>query len=357
MDPNAAVGLDEYEDLVEQHRMDDGPATKPLHDGRILRAHTKNKPELSWPELKENPTAGHPRYFIFKSLGKRNIYPVMGVWMNVAKKKNGEDLPACLISPVPLNQWYETNNKTGRTYRKKSVPECPMGRLLETPQEEVIARALKSTKPALNPSYYLEAFEVEFEGWVQKQKPDTANPGKQVIFWTCTQDPAHPGWPKMKVNPKAFIVEFRPNMMIELKDKVLVPKIPAPEFDDFGAEKPSTYVPLPSTNPSEILVKFEKVTEGDSSDPAMNVRYHLTPHPTVTFTQAFTEVDPLPHTADGFLDWATILPATDQEEVDRIVAKYFDGEVPEAKPAEEGKVAGAASKDQPGPVDDADIPF
>ena len=347
--------VDEYEDLVGQHRMSGDDVPKPISDGRILRPHTKNNPTLSWPELRTDPLLGHPRFFVFRSLGRRNIHAVMNMWLNVAFKDN-KWVAAPFISPIPLNQWYETNGKTGRTYLRKTVPECPLGRLRGTAQDEVLGRAYKSEKPAMNPTYYMEAFEVEFSNWTQKLK----TPGDPTsMIWVPEMDPLTPGRPKMKVNPKAFILELRPNMMIELTDKVLSPKVPTDDVDPLtGETKPSSYVPLPTTDAKQVLVEFRKVKEGTSGDPAKDVRYHMFPHAKITFdSSTIQEVDPLPRTSDGFIDWATIFPAATQDEVDEKVAKYFGGEVPQSSPASADAAAQAAAGGEGPPPADDDIPF
>jgi hypothetical protein len=339
--------VDEYEELVGQHRTfeDDGAAKKWRE--RTLQAKVKGNKTLSWPEIGE-----HPRFFVFRSLGKGNIFSAMKAWLPVARKDNGgEWINAPFYSPIHPNTWYETNPRTGRKYRRKSVPECPIGALLGTAQQEVIGRDYNNERPSVDHVYYLEAFEVELE-W-------TFNPESKK--WSTKQDPLKAGWPKMVVNPKAFILEFRPQMFLSLKDKVLVPKASEVGGDDMTSDGP--VLVLPTTDPTQVLVKFQKLkkTVNPTGDAAKDVLYDLSFSDKFTFdSKSIQEVEPLPRTPEGLIDWPAIFPAVTKQEVDNIVATYFGGLAPAAGSAPaggQGGQDGPPPSDGPPPTSDDDIPF
>jgi hypothetical protein len=190
--------------------------------------------------------------------------------------------------------------------------------------------------------------------------PDAARPGQTKR--AVVRDQAT-GKPKFSINPRPYILQLNDTWWEQYRAKILYPKLAqnleAQVADIDGESKAKAPKPLPSTDSSQIVLKFYART--DEKDPS-RAAYEIDFSPTLTIdSSAIVPEDPLPALPDGSIDWNQVYVPMTQEQADKIVerADSLDGEMTGSPaPAPQSAPAPAAAQGAaPAAASDDDIPF
>lgn len=314
---------------------------------------------------------GEARCFVIRRAHYRNIYAGVQFWLQVGLRDNLEPIAAPFFSAARLNQgWTYKSQKSGKDVlgiKNGPVKLCALARLVKFHPELIAPLKFKGqvqywpakdgepAQPKLDYKklFALEIFEVMFE---YKEVPDQNSPGQTRRI--VVADPAT-GKPKYTINPKPFIWELNETWWDQLRAKVLAPKFAQalePKVADIDGEAPKPVKQLPTSDPSQVVLKlFAKTDEKDASKASYLVDFSTA---LTIDSAAIKPEDELPSLADGTIDWNEIYKPMTEEDAQDLISKASEsgGEArQEGPPAGGGQ--GGGSHDGPPPSTDDDIPF